>query len=117
MINGKGLRVLDIGLSELLVIMIVALIVIGPKKLPDVARALGKGLAEFKRALDDVKEELKIDQDSLLHSGSNEEQQKDTGQKKTGDASQAENSPAEPKVTASPGGDRENVKNRDSSRS
>ena len=42
MINGKGLRVLDIGLSELLVIMIVALIVIGPKKLPDVARALEK---------------------------------------------------------------------------
>ena len=48
----------DIGLSELIVIMVIALLVIGPKKLPEVARALGKGLAEFKRALDDVKEEF-----------------------------------------------------------
>lgn len=52
----------DIGLSEIIVIMIVALLVIGPKKLPDVARALGKGLSEFKRALNNVKDELNVDQ-------------------------------------------------------
>ncbi len=50
----------DIGFSELIVIMIVALLVIGPKRLPEVAKALGKGWAEFRRALDSVKEELNV---------------------------------------------------------
>ena len=36
----------DIGMPEMIVIFIVALLVLGPKKLPEVARALGKGLAE-----------------------------------------------------------------------
>ncbi|MDT8420125.1 MAG: Sec-independent protein translocase protein TatB [Desulfuromonadales bacterium] len=44
-----------IGMTELLLIMGLALIVLGPKKLPDLARALGKGFAEFKRATDDFK--------------------------------------------------------------
>ncbi|RLB78538.1 MAG: hypothetical protein DRH15_09995 [Deltaproteobacteria bacterium] len=39
-----------IGMPELIVIMVIALIVIGPSKLPDIARALGKGIAEFKKA-------------------------------------------------------------------
>jgi TatA/E family protein of Tat protein translocase len=50
-----------IGMPELIVILIVALIIIGPKKLPDLARSLGKGLAEFRRATDDVKESLNMD--------------------------------------------------------
>jgi TatA/E family protein of Tat protein translocase len=50
-----------IGMPELIVILIVALIIIGPKKLPDLARSLGKGLAEFRRATDDVKDSLNID--------------------------------------------------------
>jgi Tat protein translocase TatB subunit len=44
-----------IGMPELLLILGLALIVIGPKKLPDVAKALGRGLAEFKRATEDLK--------------------------------------------------------------
>lgn len=69
-------------MSEILLILIVALIVIGPKRLPEVARALGRGLTEFRRALNDVKEELKIEEmrqnmddmkDSLLHGKVNEE--------------------------------------------
>ena len=44
-----------IGSTELLVILVVALIVIGPSKLPDIMRALGKGMAEFKRMSNDVK--------------------------------------------------------------
>jgi len=44
-----------IGMTELLLIMGLALIVLGPKKLPDLARALGKGFAEFKRATDEFK--------------------------------------------------------------
>lgn len=39
-----------IGMPELLVIMVVALLVLGPKRLPEIARSLGKGMAEFRRA-------------------------------------------------------------------
>ena len=45
-----------IGFPELLLLMAVALIVLGPKRLPDLARALGRGLSEFKRATDDLKQ-------------------------------------------------------------
>jgi len=51
-----------IGMPELIVILIVALLVIGPKRLPDIAKALGKGVSEFKRAMDGVKEELHVDE-------------------------------------------------------
>ena len=44
-----------IGMSELLLILVLALIVIGPNKLPDIARALGRGFAEFRKATDDLK--------------------------------------------------------------
>ncbi len=39
-----------IGMPELLVILVVALLVLGPKKLPEIARSLGRGMAEFRRA-------------------------------------------------------------------
>ncbi|GAM08546.1 sec-independent protein translocase protein TatA [Geobacter sp. OR-1] len=45
-----------IGMPELIIILVIALIVIGPQKLPDIARSLGKGLAEFKRASDDFRQ-------------------------------------------------------------
>jgi TatA/E family protein of Tat protein translocase len=48
-----------IGVPELLVILVVALIVLGPKRLPEVAKALGKGLAEFRKATADLTEELR----------------------------------------------------------
>ena len=44
-----------IGMPELIVILIIALIVVGPKKLPDLAKALGRGFAEFKRAANDIR--------------------------------------------------------------
>ena len=47
-----------IGPTELMVILVIALLVIGPKRLPDLARSLGKGLAEFRRATADVTTEL-----------------------------------------------------------
>jgi sec-independent protein translocase protein TatA len=45
-----------IGMPEMIVILVIALVVIGPQKLPDLARSLGKGLAEFKRATDDFRQ-------------------------------------------------------------
>lgn len=47
-----------IGMPELIVILIVALIVLGPEKLPEIARSLGKGLSAFKKAADDIKEDI-----------------------------------------------------------
>lgn len=64
-----------IGMPELLLILALALIVIGPKKLPDIARALGKGLAEFRRATDDLKSSIQEEsrtadtRDRLLREG------------------------------------------------
>lgn len=51
-----------IGLPELIIIMIIALIVIGPSKLPDLARALGKGMAEFRKATQEIKDSLDLDE-------------------------------------------------------
>jgi len=59
-----------IGFPELLLIMVIALIVVGPDKLPDIARALGRGYAEFKRATNELKETL--DQDETVRELKNE---------------------------------------------
>ena len=40
-----------IGFPELLIVLVIALIVLGPKKLPEVGRSLGKGMRDFKDAL------------------------------------------------------------------
>jgi len=48
-----------IGMPELILILALALIVLGPKRLPEVARMLGKGLSEFRRATDELKDELR----------------------------------------------------------
>lgn len=47
-----------IGGQELILILVVALIIIGPKKLPEIAKTLGKALGEFQRATDDLKKEM-----------------------------------------------------------
>lgn len=52
-----------IGSTELLVILVVALIVIGPSKLPDLMKTLGKGMAEFRRMSSDVKSTLEAEVD------------------------------------------------------
>ncbi|WP_018124019.1 Sec-independent protein translocase protein TatB [Desulfovibrio oxyclinae] len=52
-----------IGGPELVIILVVALIVIGPQKLPQMMRSLGKGLAEFKRMGNDVKSTLDMEVD------------------------------------------------------
>src|SRR5215207_5208752 len=44
-----------LGTTELMVIAVVALIIFGPRKLPEIGRTVGKSIAEFKRASDDFK--------------------------------------------------------------
>jgi TatA/E family protein of Tat protein translocase len=51
-----------IGMPELIVIMVIALIIFGPKKLPDLAKSVAKGIAELKKATEEVKESLEADE-------------------------------------------------------
>jgi Tat protein translocase TatB subunit len=50
--------VFGIGTTELLVILAIALVVLGPKRLPELARSLGRGMAEFRRASSDMRREF-----------------------------------------------------------
>ena len=47
-----------IGMPELIIIMVIALVVIGPQKLPELARSLGKGMSEFKSAAEGFKQTM-----------------------------------------------------------
>ena len=48
----------NIGFGELLLIVLVIMIFFGPKRIPDFAKSLGKGIAEFRKAMRDVQSEL-----------------------------------------------------------
>ena len=50
-----------IGMPEMLVILALALIVIGPKKLPDLAKSLGRAMREFKKATNEFKETIQLE--------------------------------------------------------
>jgi sec-independent protein translocase protein TatB len=52
----------NLGMGELLLIFVVALIVLGPGRLPKLAQDLGKALREFRKAADDVKNQLTADE-------------------------------------------------------
>jgi sec-independent protein translocase protein TatB len=51
----------NLGPLELIMVFVVALLVLGPKRLPELARSLGRALGEFRRATDDLKTSLTVD--------------------------------------------------------
>ena len=56
----------SIGMPELLVIFLIALIVIGPKKLPEIGKAIGRGIAEFRKATEEIKQTIEeVDEEEL----------------------------------------------------
>ena len=63
----------SIGMTELIVIFVVALIVIGPKRLPDLAKTLGKTFRDFKRATSDFQESINLDDDFEFEPSKTEE--------------------------------------------
>jgi Tat protein translocase TatB subunit len=65
-----------IGIPEIIVILIVALLVVGPAKLPELAKSLGKALSEFKRMADEVKETF--EEDIIKEESPKEEQSQNT---------------------------------------
>jgi sec-independent protein translocase protein TatA len=55
----------SIGMPELLLIFVVALLVFGPKKLPEIGKSIGKGLSEFKKASEDLKKTIEHEMDQI----------------------------------------------------
>ena len=56
----------NIGMQELIIIFVIALIIFGPRRLPDLGKSLGRSIAEFKRASNDLRntleEEIRVDE-------------------------------------------------------
>ena len=63
----------SIGMPELLIILTLALIIFGPRKLPELGRSLGKSLGEFKRASNELRntldEEIRIEEERSTRAG------------------------------------------------
>jgi Tat protein translocase TatB subunit len=57
----------DVGMNEMIVILVIALIVIGPKQLPEIARMLGKGMAVLRKARNELTDELRESIDLERH--------------------------------------------------
>jgi sec-independent protein translocase protein TatA len=62
----------SIGMPELILVFIIALIVFGPKKLPDIGKSLGRGLSEFKKASEDLKQSIQKEVQSIQEETKNE---------------------------------------------
>ena len=61
-----------IGTTELIIIMFIILLIFGAKKLPELAQGLGKGIREFKKASNDIQEELSMNKpDEVIRSYEN----------------------------------------------
>ena|SRR5205085_11220319 len=79
----------SIGMPELIIIFVIALIIFGPRKLPELGRSLGKSLAEFKKASNELKSTL--EEEIRL-----EEQRSTLEEKKAAAATQAQSVTAPP---------------------
>ena len=68
----------SIGMPELIIIFVIALIIFGPRKLPELGKSLGKSIAEFKKASNELRntleEEIKIEEQREQHASIREEQ-------------------------------------------
>src|SRR5438128_6180274 len=88
----------SIGMPELIIIFVIALIIFGPRKLPELGRSLGKSLAEFKKASNELKSTL--EEEIRL-----EEQRSTLDEKKAAAAAQSPQSVTAPPANPTPLGD------------
>jgi sec-independent protein translocase protein TatB len=92
---------MNLGMSEMLFIFLLALIIFGPKKLPQVGREIGKVLNEFKRASNEFKNQLETEIDQIDF-----KERETTGEKRAADVEAGQNRilpPSEPTVASSYG--------------
>ena len=71
---------MSFGFGEILVILFIVLLLFGAKRLPELARGLGQGMREFKKATNDIQEEIKSATD--LESGDGDDTSGNIGDKK-----------------------------------
>lgn len=62
---------MNLGVFEILLIVVVALVLFGPQRLPEIARTIGKALREFRRATNELSEEIKAEIDVGAQDGCN----------------------------------------------
>ncbi|MCX7794255.1 MAG: Sec-independent protein translocase protein TatB [Thermodesulfovibrionales bacterium] len=81
----------DIGMQEIIVIIIVALLVFGPKRLPELSRTIGKGIADLRRAVEEAKyqvdRELRAEEEEILYKVEIPEKGEDNIEKSEADSS------------------------------
>ena len=85
-----------IGMPELVIILVIALIVFGPRKLPELGRSLGRSLGEFKRASNELRNTL--DEEIRIEEQRNAERQKVEPERRP-DQQRAEDEPGVPRHT------------------
>jgi sec-independent protein translocase protein TatA len=61
MIDPGGVRVFGLGVPELIFILLLALLIFGPKRLPEIGRTLGRGMSEFRKASNDLKRTINVE--------------------------------------------------------
>ena len=83
----------SIGMPELVIIFVIALIIFGPRKLPELGRSLGRSIGEFRRASNELK--------STLEEEIRVEEQKSTTPKSSASSEGTPESPADPASSAS----------------
>jgi TatA/E family protein of Tat protein translocase len=79
-----------IGFQEMLIILVVVLIFFGPKRLPDLAKSLGKGIAEFKKASEEVRKGI----DEAVREAESEERAPESPASPAGNAQRSEVPPS-----------------------
>ncbi|HHU76457.1 MAG TPA: twin-arginine translocase TatA/TatE family subunit [Firmicutes bacterium] len=76
--NGRVVSVIGrIGAQELLLILVLALIIFGPRKLPELGRSLGQGIREFRKAATEVRKSINLESNTDSGEGDKPETQKD----------------------------------------
>ncbi|RKX99032.1 MAG: twin-arginine translocase subunit TatB, partial [Spirochaetes bacterium] len=98
----------SIGMQELILILVIALLVVGPKKIPEMARSIGKAMKEFQKAANDVKESVNME--SILEEEEGEEELKPAEDKE--EKSQTNNKDKEEKQSFEGKDEKESDKNK-----